>query len=333
MLERPDIQDSVIIAWLQEEFGLRVGELCFLPLGADVNTAVFRVVNANNNRYFLKLRKGDFDPLCVNLPIHLKAVGVQAIIAPLETAGGQGWGSLGEYKLILYPYVEGRDGYQVNLSERQWRLFGAALQGIHSTRLPPGIGGMIAREIFSPCWRECVKDFLEQVEQYTYQDPIAAKTAVLMKENREIIGEVVRQADVLALALQNREAEFVLCHSDMHAGNLLIAGDGELYIVDWDTPLMALKERDLSQVGGSAVWHSAREEALFYQGYGPAKIDRTALAYYRYERIIQDIAEFCKQLLLTDDGGSDREQSYRYFASNFAPGHEIELALKTGNPY
>jgi len=33
------------------------------------------------------------------------------------------------------------------------------------------------------------------------------------------------------------------------------------------------------------------------------QIDSIALAYYRYERIIQDIAAYCEQILLTDSSG------------------------------
>ena len=70
-------------------------------------------------------------------------------------------------------------------------------------------------------------------------------------------------------------------------------------------------------------------EALFYQAYGPAEIDRTALAYYRYERIVQDIYEFGQQLLSSEAGGEDREQSYQWFMSNFLPGNTLEIALQT----
>jgi spectinomycin phosphotransferase len=93
--------------------------------------------------------------------------------------------------------------------------------------------------------------------------------------------------------------------------------------------MLAPKERDLAMIGGSAVWNDAHEAALFYQGYGQARVDRMALAYYRYERIVHDIAAFCQQLLLSSGGGIDREQSYTYFASQFLPGHEVELACKT----
>ncbi len=58
-------------------------------------------------------------------------------------------------------------------------------------------------------------------------------------------------------------------------------------------------------------------------------IDFTVMAYYRYERVIEDLAAYGEQLLLTDEGGADREQAYRRFTSNFEPGQTIEIAEKT----
>jgi thiamine kinase-like enzyme len=39
-----------------------------------------------------------------------------------------------------------------------------------------------------------------------------------------------------------------LCHSDIHAANLLIS-NGDFFIVDWDTLIMAPKERELMFIG------------------------------------------------------------------------------------
>ena len=75
-------------------------------------------------------------------------------------------------------------------------------------------------------------------------------------------------------------------------------------------------------------WNTEREELLFYQGYGAAEINRTALAYYRYERIVQDFAAYCEEILLTEGSSADREQGLRYFTSNFDPGSTIDLARR-----
>jgi spectinomycin phosphotransferase len=329
MLEKPDLQDQRIIARLQDEYGLQAGHVTFLPLGADVNTAVYRVVTQANAVYFLKLRKGVFDETTVAVPQFLRSRNIEAIIAPLETLAHQAWGSLDVYTMVLYPFIEGKNGYQVVLPDQQWIDFGAALKGIHSAPIPAALDRQLQRETYSPQWREIVRRFQAQVESATYDEPVAARLAGLMRENRSEISRLVGRAEQLGLALQARPRKLVLCHSDLHPGNLLIGEN--LYVVDWDNPILAPKERDLMYVaaGMDNALPGGREEALFYLGYGPVQIDSAALSYYRYERIVQDVAAFCEQLLLTIEGGEDREQSYQYFASQFLPDSVVEIAFRT----
>jgi len=76
--------------------------------------------------------------------------------------------------------------------------------------------------------------------------------------------------------------------------------------------------------------HTPQEEEIpFYQGYGQTQLDPIALAYYRFERIIQDIAVYCEQLLLSNEGSEDREQSLIFLESNFLPDGTIEVAYRS----
>jgi spectinomycin phosphotransferase len=231
--------------------------------------------------------------------------------------------------MVLYPFIEGQDGYQVTLSDQQWVAFGAALRGIHAAQVSPSLAQHIPRETYAPQWREMVKAFQSQAEEIVSDDPTAAKMAAAMQARRGEIDCLVARADELGTALQARSMELVLCHADIHAGNLLLGANDSLYIVDWDNPIFAPKEHDLTLVGGCSTWSSSRGTALFFQGYGPAEIDVMALAYYRHERIVQDIPVECQQILATTEGGQNREQEFQYFNSIFLPGHELELAFQT----
>ena len=326
MLEKPDLPEALLLSRLEEAYGLGAAQVSFLPLGVDVNTAVYRVEAPGGKAYFLKLRKGAFDELSVLLPHFLHSQGNRAVIPALGTQAGSLWAALGEYKMIVYPYIEGKDGYAQRLSDKQWLAFGAAVKDIHTAHLPPSLQRRIPPETFSPIYRETVKSFQVQVEKIAFTEPVAAKFAAFLKAHRREVSRIIKRAEALGFALHARPPEMVLCHADLHAGNLLLTEDGELYIVDWDNPVYAPKEHDLMHIGGSHVWHAARQEALFYQGYGPAQVDRAALAYYRFERVIQDIAAFGEQILFSEAGGEDREQGYDYFTSSFLPGHEIDLA-------
>lgn len=332
MLEKPAIADAEIVACVQSKFGLSVRELLFLPLGADVHTAVYRVVTKDKKPYFLKLRSGNFKEISVRLPHFLRQQGIAEVIAANQTTTGQLWASLADYRLMLYPFVEGHDAYEVHLTELQWRQFGRALRGVHTAVLPPSLAAHIPRETFTPKWRQIVKTFMQRVQQERFSEEVAAKTAEFLNTKQTEVERLLQRTEELAQILQAQPQEMVLCHADIHAWNVLIGTEGAFFIVDWDDPILAPKERDLMFIGAGIgnIWNTPQEEALFYEGYGQTRINWQAMAYYRCERIIQDIAAFCEQIFLSDDGGQDREQALHYLASNFWPDHTLDIAMRTG---
>jgi spectinomycin phosphotransferase len=278
----------------------------------------------------LKLRK-NFNEVIVRVPVSLRDSGLKEIIVPFETKSRQFWADFGEYKIILYPFIEGKDGFEVELTDEQRRSLGVALKKIHVAQIPLELQKLLRKETFSSEWRDRMRSYQVQVENQSFSDPTAAKLAEFIKSKQNEITRLVKLGELLASDLSSKPMEWVLCHSDIHGGNILISNRGELYIVDWDDPILAPKERDLMFIGGGidGIWKGKREEAVFYEGYGNAAINIPALTYYRYERVIEDLVVICDQILLTDQGGADRERSLGWFTSNFEPGHTIEIADTT----
>lgn len=335
MLEKPDVPDESLVACLRDHYGLHVTQIAFLPLGNDVDTAAYRVVADDATSYFLKLRSwlrsGHFDATSVAIPRFLHDRGIAQIIAPIETNAHQLWTRLGTFAVILFPFVAGRNGFAAPLSERQWIELGIALRAMHTAVVPRALRPSIPQETYAPHWRDLVRAFQARVESTTFVDPVAAELAAFLRAKRDDISQIVARADALGTALRARPPEPVLCHADIHAGNVLISTDGALHIVDWDTLIFAPKERDLMFIGGGvgAAWNSAREEALFYRGYGQTEVDPMALAYYRYERIVEDIAEYSERLLMTDEGGADRAVGLGKFLNQFRPDNVVAIARRT----
>lgn len=330
MLEKPDLADELITSCLQAEYNLRVVNLTFLPLGADLGTAVYRVVTDNGDQFFLKLRRG-FDEIAVTVPLLLKSQGIEAIIPPIETLSKQYWVDFGKYTMILFPFIEGKNGFEMQLTGQQRQELGGALKKMHTLQIPAELKERVPIETFDPRWRQILRGLQRLVRVDPFDDLTAAKLAEFMQARERQISELVKRAEMLAEELQFHPLEFVLCHADIHGGNLLMSSTGQLYIVDWDTLVFAPKERDLMFIGAGVdnLWRGARQLAMFYQGYGKVNRNLTALAYYRYERIIQDLAVIGEQLLLTDEGGADREQSLGWFTKNFELRGTIHIARVT----
>jgi spectinomycin phosphotransferase len=332
MLEKPNLEEERIITCLQNEYGLGVDKILFLPLGADQETAVYHVMAIDKREYFVKLRKGDINKAVVSVPNYLNSIGIKQVIPSLTTQTGQFWANLDSFKVILYPYVGGNNGFEEKMSEQHWIEFGRALKSFHTAVLPSERTRGIRRETFSPKWRETVRSHLSLIENKIFADPVAVEMAAFLQEKGDETLEIIERAERLALALQEKPPDFILCHGDIHGWNLLIDVHGALYLVDWDTLIYAPKERDLMFIGGGlgeSGYTPEKEEAMFYKGYGQTNINQIAIVYYRYERIIEDIAVFCEQIFLSEEGGKDRKKSLGYLKSNYLPNSTIEVARKS----
>lgn len=329
MLQPPDIDREAFTESLRSAWAIDAEEIAFLPVGADPDAAAWRVSVSAGPRYFLKTRFRPFDPVALLVPHYLhQTAGIMEVLAPIPTRDGSLATASGAATLILYPYVEGRDGFEAALTIEGWAALGATMRRIHDTELPAALAARIGTEQFGPRWRDTVRRFLGEAAAHR-GDSVATRFATLLDARRNEIALIVQRAAELADMLCRRRLELVLCHTDIHAGNVLLGGDGAIHIVDWDSPRLAPRERDLMFVGGGVggMWNDDAEAANFYAGYGETTVDRVALAYYRYERIVEDIAVACEQILRGE--GDHRDESLAQFAAQWRPRDVIAIAHAT----
>jgi spectinomycin phosphotransferase len=329
MLTKPDISDDTIIACLRDFFGLQIRHVTFLPLGW-VNNATYRVTAESGTPYFLKLRRGGFDEIAVAIPALLNAQGIRQVMAPIATTAHDLWVHAHGFDWILYPFFEGKTGFEAALSRTQWAALGRSMKAVHTTRLPAALAERIPQEGYSPRWRNSVRAFHRQVQQGHFADPIAASLSAFWLSKRDEIESIVERAEQLASVLRSRASTLAVCHSDLHGRNVLVGIDDQLAIVDWDEPILAPKERDLMFIGGGVggIWNNDQEAGWFYQGYGPTEIDLPALSYYRYERIAVDIAE-CSERIFGMHGNVEERQKSLGLMNQFLPNNVVDIAHRT----
>lgn len=331
MTETHTPPDKAIINCLKADYGIEIATLALLPLGADMNAAVYHAQTYDQTSYFVKLKSGQHPDATIKILELLHAGGINEIIPPVKTIHGRSTQQIEDCTLIVYPFISGQDGFSKDLTDSQWTRLGQALRQVHEIDVPSSLRNEIRKEAYSPKWREAVQALYPRIEAEPIGDEVAIKLLKFMKAHIQSIHRLVDRAEQLAQKLQKQSHEFVLCHSDIHGGNVLLANHENIYIVDWDAPIMAPKERDLMFIGGGVanVWNNPHEEQLFYKGYGKTEVDLTALAYYRLERIVEDIAEYGHALLLTTSGGEDRSEMYNQFIAMFAPNGVIDIAFQT----
>jgi spectinomycin phosphotransferase len=331
----PALDLDTITACLDAQYDLRVSSVTFLPLGYDLSAAVYKVIAEGGTAYFLKIRFGPVNESGLIVPWALAERGIRNVLAPLQTRLGELWCSCEGCSLVLYPFIAGKDATVVRMGDDQWREFGSTLQAVHSSGLEEEVRGRLPVETFGLPSSALVRRILKLAHTTAFENPVAAQFAAFSREHATRIDEMLARAEKLGRRLQSRSFDHVLCHADIHAANILVGDDGQIHLIDWDGPLIAPRERDLLFVVGSIIARvvEPREEELFFMGYGPVDIDPEALIYYRYERIVQDLGEIGRSVLL-DPNPSDqmRTEESRLARSFFASGGDIDHAEAVNLP-
>lgn len=217
---------------LQERYGLAVAELTFLPLGSDAAAWVYRVRTSDAADYFLKVRAGAVNEAGLQVPRYLCDQGLRGVVAPLPARTGALWTTVAGAALILYPFIRGRAGMERGLSDRQWTAFGTTLAQIHATPPSPGLLQTLRRDAFVPGGADVVRRLNAHLAARTFDDPVARACASCWQARRADIRTLVAHAEGLGRQLTHAGLALVLCHTDLHTNNVVLADDGQVWIVD-----------------------------------------------------------------------------------------------------
>jgi spectinomycin phosphotransferase len=319
MLEDPELPIGELSAALRGGFGVEGSDWRFVP-GYDLRAATYSV----DGRWFAKVRFGPIPTAPLHVPAALAAAGVVNVLPPIPTPAGRLWQPMGEDRsLVVVPFVAGRNAMEAGMTREQWIAFGAALRAVHESATTVDL----PTDAFALPAADAVRASLD--EQAPDRESAAIdRLASVLAEREDRIGQVLERATVLGERLRRRTFERVLCHADIHAANVLVADDGRIFLVDWDGPMRAPRERDLLFVIGSRIARSVSrdEEAWFFSGYGWVDLDPEAIVFYRYERILEDIGEFARSVREDEQSEPSRLEQIRMFESFFEPGGILEDA-------
>lgn len=327
MLEDPGLDPAELAGALQVAYGIDATALSFVP-GYDLQAASYEVVTPDGS-FFLKVRFGAVEEATLDVPRALLEAGVPNILAPIRNLSSALWTPMDCRSLTLQPFVRGQNAMGAGLTDDQWRTFGATLRALHDSGLERSFADRLPVETFALPAATPIRRILGLAEGRTFESPAARELAAFWRERADRIDATLERAEELGTRLRARSFDRVLCHADIHAANILVTEEGGIFLVDWDGPMIASRERDLLFVIGSRIARRVepQEEAHFFEGYGAVQVDPEAIVYYRYERILEDM-EVDGASVFGDDSLTEatRQAQVDLIMTFFAPGGDLEGA-------
>jgi spectinomycin phosphotransferase len=324
-----EIDTRKLMETIKIKYGIQSSYIEQLNIGFDKNTILYRLFTFDKTAYFLKIRLGRFIESSIKIPFLLSNnMGLGNIIDPIETLDKKLYVKLLPYTITIYPYINGQSGWDVELTEDQFIKLGKFMFDLHSIILPKKHLKGIPVKLNNQKYIVKVKKYLQNTLNLTYRDAVILEFIKELESRKNIILEIIDYLEKTTNNILLNSQNNCICHGDIHAGNLLI-DKYNIFVVDWDTLILAPKEIDLMFIGGGIgnKWNKQEQIECFYRGYGKnTEINKTLIRYFRYERIIQDIFEFYQEIMKKETNDEKRKLCLKLFKSQFEPKNVVEMA-------
>ncbi|MCP4541456.1 MAG: aminoglycoside phosphotransferase family protein [Chloroflexi bacterium] len=311
------IDKTALIETVRREYGTEIERITFVPVGWVACSYIADC--AGGERYFLKLDRDSEEIsfaasnrnfyLSLTHQLYSKRI-LPHIACPVKTRAGQLAAPFEEYVLILFNFIEGETvGFGNSSDEILMKL--ARLVGI----LHKSIGQIKVERPFYERFDIVFKNDL--VNGFDILKNITSGDRWGKRELRDLLLPHRDEIKVLLQRLQNLqtlaravEKEMVVCHTDLHGGNLMTDAQGNLYIVDWENAMIAPPEHDLFfWAEHDYFWDSFLP--IYEREFGPASLDIDVFGFYYYRRNLEDLADFVRHILYRNtDDKQDKKDIY-----------------------
>jgi spectinomycin phosphotransferase len=309
-----------LMAQLRSRYGIAVSHLIPSDDGADPAARSFRAVGEENwgeENWFVKTRPGSAPEVGAEVCAGLAGLQLPEILSPVRNREGKLATAFPGGTFVVWPFRAGRNGFEARQPPSVLETLGRVLRAVHDAPIPPGLRTALPVESLDDHWRRGARRAVGQ----------------LLPQQQARIERLAADADRLVGRIDSDPSRWVLCHADLHAGNVLVEPDGGLVIIDWDTATLAPRERDLMFPGAAVAgaWATDEHVTAFLRGYQSGRayypVDEVAVAYFRCNRICEDIVVSCREI--GDPASSRRHVALRQLTAQFEPGDVVDVAEQT----
>jgi spectinomycin phosphotransferase len=181
------------------------------------------------------------------------------------------------YAVTVFLLIEGESSsWGTYESPDDRRRMGVALGRLHAAtgQVPAGLP---RTEDFALPSRAALVEALGDLERRWTSGPFAEPARGLLEASADGLERRLREYDDLVAQVRKASNEWVITHGEPHRANVIRGAQGRVHLVDWDTTLIAPRERDLRMVLDDDLtgWDEYRA------AHGAASLNPEAMELYR----------------------------------------------------
>jgi spectinomycin phosphotransferase len=327
LTEPTDLDRGEFVRLLERRWGLRDVELEHLPVGFGSHHWLAR--DSQGTRRFVTAddldatfqRGPDADSSFAALERAFSTtsalrdqVQLEFVVAPLPDDEGAVIRRLSRrYAVTVSPFIEGTSGVFGSYEPRERRRMGQILGRLHAAteQVPAGVPH---KEDFAVPSRDALREALEDLDRPWASGPFGEPARQLLRGSAHGIEPLFREYDRLVTEVRGTADSWVITHGEPHNANVLRDDHGGEFLVDWDTTLVAPRERDLRMV----LDRDLTGWAEYVDVAGPVSLNPRALRLYELWWDLADIGIFVEHFRGPHERTEDDLAKWRVLTENLA---------------
>ena len=298
---QPKINTQKLKQTILKDYGFEIEKIKYIPKG-EVGLS-FVVQCKENKKHFIKIYPAtrlakisiqnlDFS-LRVCYDLYTKC-SIKNISYPLLTRAGELKTYFESKPLIILNFIEGKNQDNIKLSNKELVKVSELLASIHKNTSKIELE-KASKEKFNIGFKDELINGINILEQNKrLNNKYKIKLAKLIIPMKNEILRLLEKTVILSKSIRLKEADFVICHTDPFHLNLIINKNHDVFLIDWDGVKLAPKEHDL----WFYLWNNPILFLTSYKNiYGNLTLDKEALLFYFYYRILEDLTDWVYAIL------------------------------------
>ena len=333
MKNEPAIGNKAFIQAIQQGYGFDIVSLEFLLRGWGGDCYVAKT--DKGQRYFLKVHDdATYMGIAVTsrkfyLPLmdNLFTKGILTHIPhPIATLDGELSLSVGSNELVLTNFIEAKLVGFDHLSDKILTQLAEAVGILHRSKSQIEIPHPFIEQFEITFEADLLKSF-DALEAITTGDRKGKQLLrdILLPRKNEVVASLHRLKE-LQLYTKSTNKPMVICHTDLHGGNLMTDAQGRLYILDWENAMIAPPEHDMIFFAGEAKFWDVFWPHYTRQFSQPS-LDSEVLGFYYYRRGLEDVAGFVLRILQGDGSEARDREDINWLVGNLNELAEIDNTI------
>ena len=308
LVEPAGFEPSDLVGALQTLWGIEVRDLEYVPVGFGSHH--WRVTGRDLRRWFVNVDEagtaGALDRLhrALGTAAALSESGLEFVHAPVRNVAGACVAPLGGFAVSVTSYVDGVSYEYGDFPDPHLRRAVLVAVGrLHAAASRVAVG-LTTRDDLAVAGRGEFFAALAADGRWR-AGPYGEAARELVVAALPRIETMFGRYDHLARAVASTAERWVVTHGEPHPGNVMSTDHGIL-LIDWETALVAPRERDLWRLipSDDDEWPAPdRDDRLAYGR--DADLDSSALALYRLRWDLADICAFTGALRAPHDDDED----------------------------